>query len=155
MKKTITTLGALMLFIISIVSFKALGKQFEKKKNSINEIDTMIEKQTIESQKLKIVAISLNGKYINSEKSELTISNWYEGKSFKFSYSLEHFCEGISEKGLATFEDKKNAFRYDEEGNKLEHFHLNDDGSIELFNLSEEMVGMECIRYFDTHFVKK
>ncbi len=127
----------------------------ETKKDSIATRDTFIDKKLKESEKEKISPISLNGKYINSEKSELIISDWHEGMSFKFSYKLKNFCEGVKEEGLAAFEDKRNAFRYDEEGNKLEHFHLNDDGSVEFYNLSEEWVGIECVRYFDTHFVKK
>jgi hypothetical protein len=130
----------------------------ESKLDSIKPKESKLEKKDVskDDKKSEKKEISFNGTYKNSQNSVLIISNW-SNTSFNFKYKLKGNCDGIEESGLAAFEDQRNALNYSEDGGELEHFLMNEDGSIELeFDFSMmDYIGMECIKFFDGHFVKQ
>lgn len=149
------------LFTSLLFSIPSCGETAEQeKKEEIKPVATVPqqsekpeEKKTEPQEETK--TISLNGKYVNSQNSVLTISNTND-QSFKFSYKLGGVCGDIEGEGLAAFSDKSNAYNYSEDGSELEHFTVNGDGSVEFeIGLPTDYIGMECAKFFDTHFTKK
>jgi hypothetical protein len=158
MIKFILTSALFTSLLFSISSYGETAKQEKKEEIKpvapvLQQSEKPVEKKAEPQEETK--TISLNGKYVNSQNSVLTISN-ADNLGFTFSYNLKGACDGIEEEGFAAFSDKLNAYNYSEDGSELEHFTVNGDGSVEFeIGLPTDYIGMECAKFFDTHFTKK
>lgn len=146
-------IAVLFLNLTSCSNTSASEKKEDPKTNLLDTTNaTKPEAKEPEPKEEKVV--SLDGKYVNSQNSVLTISNSNK-LSFKFSYVLKGQCAGISDEGLATFDGDNLAVRYGEDGTEIEHFKINKNGTIDFeLGLDIDYIGMDCAKFFDGHFVK-
>ena len=159
MKKKSIIIGALACLIMG-----CSGPDSGKKENSsvgqdtimpATKSDTISAKKEEEKEPEEEVATTPNGTYINGQKSKLSISN-YSAQSFNFSYKLKGACDGFEDAGLAVFTSKNSAVQYSEDGTVIVSFTFGKDGSIEFgLDMGPDYFGMDCLRFFDSNFVKK
>ena len=99
---------------------------------------------------------SFNGKYTNSQGGVLTITNFIVSDGFTLKYSDDskgNPCSGNTWEGKVTLVSATNGDLTSADGQI--------EGNIEFmgdnihFELSADLTGMECARYFDTDFEKK
>ncbi len=133
-------------------NFNLLQNQFIAKSDSIK---VLLEKLFNTHNKLD-QSKSFNGKYINSQGAVLTITNFIANKSFtlKYGYGYNKMpCSGNAWEGIVTLVSATKGELNNEYGQSYGSIEI--DGDNINFQLSEEITGMECARYFDTIFVKK
>jgi hypothetical protein len=69
---------------------------------------------------------------------------------------LKGACDGFEDAGLAVFTSKNSAVQYSEDGTVIVSFTFGKDGSIEFgLDMGPDYFGMDCLRFFDSNFVKK
>jgi hypothetical protein len=153
---------SLSLFTIILTSCSGTSsseqvKPIEKDTTAVSKkADSIPEKKEVSKEPEKEVSTTPNGTYLNGQKSKLRISN-YSAQGFNFSYKLNGACDGYEDGGHAVFTSKNTAEQYSEDGTVIVSFTFASDGSIEFsldFGLSD-YVGMDCIKFFDSNFVKK
>jgi hypothetical protein len=98
--------------------------------------------------------VTRNGRYVNSQKSRLTISDCSK-IGLKYKFSLKDVCDGFEESGAAVFDSDNKALVYSEDGEVIYSFTFKKDGTVEFdLNIGPEFYGMDCIKFFDTQFKK-
>lgn len=98
--------------------------------------------------------VTRNGRYVNSQKSRLTISDCSK-TGLKYKFSLKDVCDGFEESGAAVFDSDNKALVYSEDGEVIYSFTFKKDGTVEFdLNIGPEFYGMDCIKFFDTQFKK-
>lgn len=150
MKNSLLTLS-----LFAIILTSCSGTSSTEQVKPIEKDSTAVSQKT-DSIPEKEVSITLNGTYLNGQNSKLQISDC-SAQSFNFSYKLNGACEGYEDGGNAVFTSKNTAEQYSEDGTVIVSFTFASDGSIE-FSLDlglSDYVGMDCIKFFDSNFVKK
>lgn len=129
----------------------------ETKKVEINKdtLNSKKEEKDGEESEEKDEKVSRNGKYVNSQKSRLTISDCNK-TGLKYKFSLKDVCDGFEESGAAIFDSNNKALVYSEDGEVIYSFTFQKDGTVSFdLNIGPEFYGMDCIKFFDTQFEKK
>ena len=158
MKKSFLTISLFTSVLISCSGSSSSEKSNPVEKDSMEvskKADSIPEKKEESKEPVKETATTPNGTYINGQKSKLTISN-YSAQGFNFSYKLKGACDGFEDAGLAVFTSKNTAVQYSEDGSVIVSFTVGKDGSIEFgLDMGLDYFGMDCIKFFDSNFVKK
>lgn len=121
----------------------------------LNQFDCKNGQQSIKYTLTKKVA-DWTGTYKNSDSGVLIITNFKDGVSFnyKMTYGGTSSCGGLELTGQAKLTTKSTATAGDDKENPIT---LELKGSKIVFSPSccDGMVGMECLKFFDSDFVKK
>ena len=135
----------------TINSSKNETKKVEVNKDTLNskkEEDGSVENEEKDEK------VTRNGRYVNSQKSRLTISDCSK-TGLKYKFSLKDVCDGFEESGAAVFDSDNKALVYSEDGEVIYSFTFKKDGTVEFdLNIGPEFYGMDCIKFFDTQFKK-
>lgn len=105
--------------------------------------------------KLTKKVASWSGTYKNSSGAVLVISNYGEGVSFdyKLTYGGTSSCSGIELAGKANLNSNTTANAGDDKDNPIT-FELNGNKIIFTPSCCDGMVGMDCLKFFDSDFKK-
>ena len=129
----------------------------ETKKVEVNKdtLNSKKEEKDSEDTEEKDEKVTRNGRYVNSQKSRLTISDCNK-TGLKYKFSLKDVCDGFEESGAAVFDSNNKALVYSEDGEVIYSFTFQKDGTVSFdLNIGPEFYGMDCIKFFDTQFEKK
>lgn len=150
MKKTIVIFGTLLVIAITSCGNKEVKEEAKETVDSLTDV-AQPKLDAIPNQ-----SKSFNGKYTNSQGVVLTITNFIASEGFTLKYSDDskgNSCSGNAWEGKVTLVSATNGDLTSADG-QIEGTIEFKGGNIN-FELSEELIGMECARYFDTDFVKK
>ena len=135
----------------TVNSSKNETKKVEVNKDTLN---SKKEKDGSGENEEKDEKVTRNGRYVNSQKSRLTISDCSK-TGLKYKFSLKDVCDGFEESGAAVFDSDNKALVYSEDGEVIYSFTFKKDGTVEFdLNIGPEFYGMDCIKFFDTQFKK-
>jgi hypothetical protein len=120
----------------------------------LEEYDCKNGKKSVEYTLSKKVS-NWNGTYNNSDSGVLIITNFIDGVSFNYKmiYNGTSSCGGIELSGKAKLTSQNTA----EAGNDKEYpitLELNDNKITFSPSCCDGMVGMECLKFFDSDFTK-
>jgi hypothetical protein len=150
MKKTIVIFGTILFIAISSCSNK------EVKDEAIETVDSSAIAPQPKLDSIPNQSKSFNGNYTNSQGAILTITNFIASEGFTLKYSDNSKgtpCSGNAWEGKVALVSATNGDLTSADGQI--------EGAIEFkgdnihFELSADIISMECARYFDTDFVKK
>lgn len=121
----------------------------------LNQFDCKNGEQSIKYTLSNEVA-NWTGTYKNSDSGVLIITNFKNGVSFnyKMTYGGTSSCGGLELSGMAKINSKTTATAGDNEANPIT-LELNGNKITFFPSCCDGMVGMECLKFFDSDFVKK
>jgi len=121
----------------------------------LNQFDCKSGQQSI-TYTLPEMVIDWSGTYKNANSGILIISNFKVGVSFdyKMTYGGTSSCEGLELSGTAKLTSKTTATAGDNEEYPIT-IELEGNEIVFLPSCCDQMVGMQCLSFFDSQFVKK
>jgi hypothetical protein len=150
MNKTLALFGAIL--CLSIISCDNKEVKEEPKETADSLLNT--EKQKLDT--IPVESKRFNGNYTNAQGGVLTITNFINNEGFTLKYSDNSKgtpCSGNAWEGKVTLVSETAGDLTSSDGQI--------EGSIALkgdtiyFELSADLTGMDCARFFDADFVKK